>query len=74
MPAKTAELDSIILPVCGSSVGATNSFPVGITPAIGRETTSTLSTPDSSSAPSAAGESTLNEGTIISPALISSPI
>ena len=74
MAENIAELNSIILPGFGSSVGGIISSPVGIMPTVGRRITLTFITPPASIAPITAGVISVYDGSIISPAHISSPI
>ena len=71
---KIEELNSIISPGLGSAHGGTISSPVGIIATRGLLKTSTLRTPPAISAPTAAGVIFVYDGSIISPAHISSPI
>ena len=74
MPEKMVELNSMMSPGFGFSLGATSSLPVGIIPTIGLQITGISSTPEAKRAPSAEGLSSVKLGTTISPAAISSPI
>ena len=74
MAEKMEELNSRMSPGFGSAQGETISSPVGMMPTSGRARTSSSVTPPAISAPTAAGDTSVKPGRIISPAQISSPI